>query len=132
MENTRVGVDDQHELLRDPRRRYALYYFLSNDYMNIDTLALQIAAWEEGETVGTVSETAQQSVKVALHHLHLPKLAEHDVVEYDVRSGDVVVAEGFDDVRAYVEQCRTREEMKTGETGRSSHDEGNQGPILRP
>jgi len=110
MAGSPVTGDRLGAVLGKSRRRFALYYLLSNEYTDIDTLSVQIAAWEQGETVTSVDEAARRQVKIALHHNHLPRLETHDVIEFDVRSGDVVRTAGFEDVRPAVERLRATDE----------------------
>lgn len=92
------------------RRRFALYYLLSNEHTDIDSLSVQIAAWEQGESVTAVEEADRRSVKISLHHNHLPRLEACDIIEFDVRNGDVVRSTGFDDVRQTIERLRETDE----------------------
>lgn len=98
------------ELFADTRRRFTLYFLLSNEYTDTESLSVQVAAWETDESIAEVSPERQRSVKIALHHVHLPKLAARDVIEFDHRSGDVVVADGFERLRPFVEEFRESEE----------------------
>lgn len=111
-----VGRDDTFGLMDDSRRRFALYYFLSNDYTDIDTLALQVAAWEQGEPIDEVSESDVESVKISLHHIHLPKLEEKFIIEYDGRSGDIVVDDGFDEIQPVLAKYKTDDEESVTST----------------
>ena len=106
MAGSPVTGDRVRSVLGKTRRRFVLYYLLSNEYTDIDSLSVQIAAWEEEESVTSVDEAARRRVKISLHHNHLPRLERHDIVEFDVRSGDVVRSDGFDDVRPTVERLR--------------------------
>lgn len=104
------GVDEVLSLVSESRRRQTLYCLLSNRTLDIDTIATQIAAWENNESIASVSKQAEESIKIALHHNHLPKLAEVGIIEYDGRSGDIVSGEGFDEIASTVEQLRENED----------------------
>lgn len=104
-------VDDLLAILVDSRRRYALYYLLSNEYVDVDGLALQIAAWEDETTPTSVDDDVYESMKISLYHNHLPQLEEHDIVEFDVRSGDIVRTDGFDAIRSTIERTKTLDEQ---------------------
>lgn len=103
-------VDDVLSLTSDSRRRQVLYCLLSNERTDLQSLALQIAAWERDETIASVERDASQSVEISLHHNHLPKLAEIGVVEYDARAGDVVRGDRFADVESVVDELRAVED----------------------
>lgn len=104
-------MDAIYTLLGDRRRRYLLYLLAETDYAGVSDLAARIAAWEVGEATGTVPEPTRRSVHVSLVHTHLPMLADHAVVDYDLRSGDVVLGEGFEEVEPLLEQFRATEEV---------------------
>lgn len=105
-------------MLGRSRRRLALYHLLSNEYTDIESLSVQVAAWEEGESVTSVDESVRQRVKISLHHNHLPRLADDGILEYDTRNGDVVRADGFEDVRPTIERLR-----RTDESGANPRDD---------
>lgn len=109
---TRSGtnwVDVAFDLLSESRRRRLLYHFLESEYDTVETLSRRIAAWEAEVEPRKVSEDDRERVAIALVHNHLPHLAQHGVVEYDARSGDVVRADGFDDLRPLIECARDLE-----------------------
>ncbi|MFC4987275.1 DUF7344 domain-containing protein [Saliphagus infecundisoli] len=104
-------MDAIYTLLGDRRRRYLLYLLAGTDYASVPELAARIAAWEREEPTATVPESARRSVHVSLVHTHLPMLADHAVVDYDLRSGDVVLGEDFEEVESLLEQFRSTEEI---------------------
>lgn len=69
--------------------------------MSLRDLSEVIAAEETGED--PAPRNVRQSVYVSLHQTHLPKLDDHDVVDYDTDSKVVTLADGIDDVRVYME-----------------------------
>lgn len=101
-------------LLAEPQRRFLLYLLAGRDegHANLDGLVPQVAAWERGVPVAAVDEETRQLVYVSMVHNHLPRLADYGIVEYDLRSGDVVVAEGFSDVESLLDQFRQTEELE--------------------
>ena len=115
MAGSQANADRIRSVLGTTRRRFALYYLLSNEYTDIDSLSVQIAAWEQGKSVTSVDESERQRVEISLHHNHLPRLAAHDIVEYDERSGDVVRSSEFDEVRPTVERLRETDEQRENE-----------------
>lgn len=97
-------LDTVFTLLSESRRRHLLYHFLENDWANVETLSRQITAWEAGVQLREVDDDDREQVAVSLVHNHLPRLADHDVLEYDPRNGDVVTSSGFEEVRPFVER----------------------------
>lgn len=104
-------MDTIYTLLGERRRRYLLYLLEDDDYGNVEELALQIAAWEREEPITAVPEPARRSVHVSLVHTHLPMLADHAVVDYDLRSGDVVIDEAFGELKSLLDQFRETEQV---------------------
>lgn len=91
-----------HDILRNSRRRRVLNSLYHDDgSMSLRDLSEVIAAEETGED--PAPRNVRQSVYVSLHQTHLPKLDDHDVVDYDTDSKTVTLADGIDDVRVYME-----------------------------
>ncbi|ELY34391.1 hypothetical protein C500_00612 [Natrialba magadii ATCC 43099] len=93
-------LDTAYGLLSTSQRRYALYYFLNNEDASLDELVEEISEWE--------SDVAPESIRIALHHNHLPQLAEHGIVEYV--DSDIRVTSKFDALRSTVAQARAIED----------------------
>jgi hypothetical protein len=85
---TTLPLDDVFDLLAEQRRRYAIYYFIDaeDDTVDFEALAEQIAAWE---TDGDPSTERVDQVSIDLYQVHLPKLDEAAVVDFDHRSNTV-------------------------------------------
>lgn len=76
---------DRYSLLSDARRRIALSLLAERGgSMGVGPLATMVAAREADATVPP--EDLIERVEVSLHHAHLPKLAAHDVIEYDAET----------------------------------------------
>jgi DNA-binding transcriptional ArsR family regulator len=79
-------------LLKNRRRRYALYCLneAEDEVLTLKELVDQLVRWEakwgDGETAPT---DERQTIRVELHHNHLPRLAEAGLVDYDTRSQTV-------------------------------------------
>ncbi|WP_255169784.1 DUF7344 domain-containing protein [Natrononativus amylolyticus] len=106
-------------LLSNARRRSLLYLLLNSEYATVDDLATKIVAWEQGCSLREVSEDDHRRVAVSLVHVHLPRLADENVVDYDDRNGDVVTASGFDRLRPFLEDAYASEH--TDELPERSH-----------
>jgi len=77
-------------LLGDPRRERVASLLTSADEgaLPLGDLARAIAALERGEA-GPLPEAAVESTRVSLHHVHLPKLEDAGLVDYDAEDGYV-------------------------------------------
>jgi len=85
------SFDSLFDLLSERRRRYALYVLVGTDdgLADVETLADEVAMWEARANDATVTDSLRTTVAEELRTVHLPRLADADVVEYDARS-DVV------------------------------------------
>lgn len=75
--------------LSHPRRRCVLYYLRECDQAEAEDLALAVIAWEQGIPKENISTEDRKDVQAELRHIHLPKLEDYRLVEYDSRSGTV-------------------------------------------
>lgn len=82
-ERTGEALDALFEALADERRRYVLAYLDAGeeDVATVPDLVDHVA--------DEASVDDRERVSVALHHAHLPKLADAGLVEFDARDGFV-------------------------------------------
>jgi hypothetical protein len=83
-----LPLDVVFDLLSEQRRRYAVYYLIdaADDTVDFDALAEQVAAWDAS---GEPSAELVDRVCVDLYQVHLPKLDEASVIDFDHRSRTV-------------------------------------------
>ncbi len=82
------SLDLVFDILADQRRRYALYYLYgsSDGVATVDEIADHVVSLEEyGDSV----DDHRLHVVTSLQHMHLPKLEDAGVLEYDPRSETV-------------------------------------------
>ncbi|AFZ74847.1 DUF7344 domain-containing protein [Natronobacterium gregoryi] len=99
-------------LLAKEKRRYLLYQLAEDETAHIEDLVTQVAAWDDTVSTGQISSETRQQTYVSLVHNHLPRLADYDIIDYDLRSGDIVLADGFDDIKPLLEQFKQTEEKQ--------------------
>ncbi|MCU4740938.1 hypothetical protein OB955_13440 [Halobacteria archaeon AArc-m2/3/4] len=100
--------DRRYDLLAAPRRRHLLSLLCEHDRLNLEVLTVELTAREIGVVDGSVPADARRRVRIALVHNHLPRLADHDLVAYDLQTGTIVPAEGFDALEPTVERLCDR------------------------
>ena len=91
-----------HNVLRNERRRRAIEYLGErNGTHTVDELAKHIASLETGDS--PPPHDVRKSVYVSLHQTHLPKLDELGIVEYDLRSKELVLTDRAGQVERYMD-----------------------------
>lgn len=111
-EGKHLPREDIFDVLSNRRRRYVLHYLKQrNDHekATLPELANHVAAWEQGIDVSQVGYDDRKSVQTSLYQLHLPKLSDSNLIEYDKRAGEVRGTEFIEDVDFYLETVPNRE-----------------------
>lgn len=83
------SVNQYLSVLSDHRRRFLLYYLRKTTSAEIGEAARRVVAWNRELSPENVPESAREKMEVALYHLHLPKLVEAGLIEYDDRSSTI-------------------------------------------
>ena len=102
-------LDTICESLRDARRRRLLDYLITADG-EVFELADAVTAVVEREAAGTETgdQPSREDVRSALHHDHLPRLADADVLDYDTRQGTIRFT-GHGGIEDWLEYARSKE-----------------------
>jgi len=80
-----------------------LYYLRRHDdSATVNELAEQIAAWENDVEIDELTSQQRKRVYVSLYQTHLPKLAETEIVDYDVDGGEVRLTDQANDVDVFL------------------------------
>lgn len=90
-----IEFDAMHALLADSQRRELLSYLCENRQSTVEECVLTLATADGNESFA--ADDARERAKISLVHDHLPRLADHDVIDYDHESGDVVATAALDE-----------------------------------
>lgn len=95
--------------LQNIHRRYLLYYLQGEDPCDFDEAARQIAAWEyECEPVD-VSTQVHDQIKFELYHIHIPKLENLDIIDYDDQAGAIRYDDPPESLDDFIDLAREEE-----------------------
>lgn len=95
-----TGSTELFGVLSDVTRRRTLSVLHDrDDPMTIAELATRIVAREEDKPFSAVSDDECAPLAIRLHHVHLPKLADHGLLAYDAATHTVTPRNQFADER---------------------------------
>lgn len=84
------ALDEVYSALSNERRRQILSVLIREPLpIETETLARQVTVQEACDNSKMVTEESIQQVHVSLHHHHLPKLADLDLISYDPETNTV-------------------------------------------
>ncbi|WP_050032401.1 DUF7344 domain-containing protein [Halorubrum halophilum] len=98
--SNKTGLGETFDLLTHPYRRYVLYYLRTHSgVVSVDTLTAMLTNELEGSSATPGSDTAER-IEIALHHMHLPKLADAGLITFaqDRRSIELGEIHGYGQV----------------------------------
>lgn len=96
------------ELLSHPHRRFVLTHLDEiDDSRTVGEVAKDLGAWRAELPLTDRTARGVDGIETALHHHHLPKIAEANVIEYDPTEGTVTLAAGAPAVRSYLGDLTT-------------------------
>lgn len=102
--DNRLSTDLVFDVLKNRQRRYVLQYLRDADGpVQLSELAEQVAAWENDTTVEAVTAKDRKRTYTSLYQLHLPKLDDAGVIEYDQSGGVITLnADVISEIERYV------------------------------
>ena len=100
-----VNRQEIFELLRNERRRCALYYLTrrGDGLVPLSDIVDYVAAWQYDKPVGHVPADERMRVYSALHQTHLPKLDRANLIDYDQQRNEVRLRKEAEYARLYLE-----------------------------
>lgn len=97
-------TDEQYEVLSNRRRRYTIHALKQQDeVIEVGSLADQVTAWEEEVPIDRISREGRHSVYNSLRQIHLPKLDDTEIVEFDKDRGTIAPTAEIKDLEIYME-----------------------------
>ena len=104
-----ASLDQVFDLLRTDRRRHLMYYLSTREDKVVDFEAVvdAVCAYAAAGTDGE-GFPPRQSVRLDLHHHHIPRLEEAGLIESDSRS-DVLRVRGFAELEEWLAHARHME-----------------------
>jgi hypothetical protein len=110
-----VDRETVFSILSNRRRRYVLHYLKRRgEPVDLGTLSVRIAAWENGCDPGNVTGKERKRVYTALHQSHLPKMDRSGVVRYDPDRGTIELTDAISAFDIYLDVV-PRTELNWGE-----------------
>lgn len=88
-----LEMEHVFEALAHPRRRYLIYSLLSSTRWTLPELATKLVAWERDIEEEAVTDLDRDEMFTSLYHAHVPKLVEHDIINYQDGEEGVIVAD---------------------------------------
>lgn len=83
------SADEIFGLCSNRDARIALVYLSDRETATIEELATVIAGQSAVEKGGVEGKERHDHARIVLHHAVLPRLADHDILEYDSEEGEV-------------------------------------------
>ena len=91
-------------VLADRRRRYVVESLGEcQTPIAVADLAGEVATRERAAPTAEISAEERERVSISLHHVHLPKLADWNVVEYDRERREVALSTEGERVESFVD-----------------------------
>jgi len=100
--NTELSKDVIFDLLSVERRRHVIRIIDEEDEILIGNVAEHIAAIENHVKLQEINSEQRKRVYVSLYQMHLPKLAEYDVIEYDQNRGVIKEEQNLKHLLPYI------------------------------
>lgn len=98
-----LSRDDLFSMLRNERRREVIHYLREHEGpVDLRDLSEHIAAIENDCEPAAVTYKQRKRVQTALYQMHLPKLADRNIISYDRRAGRIELAAGAESCLPYL------------------------------
>lgn len=81
------------DIISNSRRRRVLGYLKEYSSGSISEVSLYVAVREHGKDLEQLSEKEEKRVYVGLYQVHLPRLEDAGLIQYDVDTGEVTIGD---------------------------------------
>jgi len=100
----KLSRNKMFEVLSNERRRCALYYLQQQeDAVSLGDVVDHVTAWQYDQPVSALDPGARMRVYSALRQVHLPKLEEAGLIEYDRERDELRTQNGAEYAQLYLE-----------------------------
>lgn len=90
------------------RRRFVLQHLRTSEApVSVDDLVTELAAWDDGPPAAD----RRERIEVSLRHVHLPKLADFGLIEYDEPGRRAALADDSDELRSVLSAVADHEQQ---------------------
>lgn len=97
--DTDVNPNDIFAVLANSRRRFVIAYLQARtNSMAVADVATELTKWEWDEEEAHIPKDEILSRYVSLHHLHIPKMAEAGIIEWNHDRNTVALSEASDEM----------------------------------
>lgn len=105
-----VSREQVFDILSNRRRRHTLHYLRQHDRpVELRELSTQLTAWENGTTLEEVTHDERKRLYTALRQIHLPKMDNAGVLDFDAARGVIESKPAMEDVEIYLDVVPARE-----------------------
>ena len=102
-ERESLSEEEVFDLLSSSRRRDVLRRLgRKGEPVEVQRLADEIAAQENGKTVDQLTSQERKRLYVSLYQTHIPAMADTGVIEFDPENGGIVPKEGVGQLQSYL------------------------------
>lgn len=121
----KLTQDTAYDLLSNARRRLVISHLRgAEEPVSVSELSERIAAWENDIPVEELSDQQIKRVYVSLYQIHIPKLDEFGLVDYDKDSGEVALTPRVSELDNYLPKRDQDHDRADGITREAGDEEG--------
>ncbi|OAQ54219.1 hypothetical protein HTG_01405 [Natrinema mahii] len=106
-QQTTLETETVYTLLADERLRAVLESLRAAAPASPDELERRLAASDSSLEASAAGDADHRAIAIELIHYYLPKLDDHDVVEYDRSDATVTTGSNFDDLEPFLDRIET-------------------------